>query len=172
MANCTVNAGYTFPCFGIGGVYQLFIGNYNGTAMTMGLTADGSIISFGGATVSFYTFNQEAQVGSFAEVPVVNKETGTTVWTQTVEMTIIGLSQANNNLMDIIARGRVRIIVLDNEGLYWLVGQKNPVYVSGGDAGPHKAHSDLYGYTLTFEGSEKFPAVQVSAAAAASVITT
>ena len=176
--SCPITYGYSVPCRSTGGISVVYIGQYNsGLTITKdssptGITSSAGIInSFGGATSSFYKFEAQIETASLVEAGEFSVENGTAFYTQTAEITLQGLSQALVEQISILGKGRWRIIVLDQTGQYWLMGETNPVYVSGSTPGLGKAYGDLNGAVITFEVKEPNPIRQVLPAAALSLIT-
>jgi len=171
MATCLLTSGYSLGCRdSIGGIQKVYIGVYNGTSLTYGYGTDNIIATFSGATVSFYTFDQEVETASFAQAGQFSTENGTSFYEQTVEMTLQKMDAALRNQILLLGQGKWRIIILDQRGNYWLIGKQNPVRVSAATPGVGKAYGDLNGSVMTFTGKEPEPAHQVSTAAALSII--
>jgi hypothetical protein len=174
--SCIISNGYTLPCKGIAGVQAVFIGEYNDGSLgyTYGATAGvdlNQIIAFTGATVSFYKFEQTIETGSLTETGNFNEQNGTAYYDQVVEITVHNVGQELIDQVNTLGRGRWRIIVLDVNGNYFLVGKINPVSVTAATGGLGKAYGDLNGYTLTFTGKEYDALVQVTTSAAITVIS-
>ena len=172
--SCLLTSGYALPCKGIAGIQAVYIGNWNNTlAYTYGtFSGIGNVITaFTGGTSSFYTFQQEIEQGSFIETGNYNPQNGTAYYDQVVEITVFNMTQTLNDQVNALGRGRSRILVLDQNGNYFLVGLVNPVNVSGVAAGAGKAFADLNGYTITFTGKEYSLATQVSPTAALTLIS-
>jgi hypothetical protein len=176
MANCPIAYGYTIPCKASGGIQSVWIGTYNsGLLYTVDSSAPGitssynTITGFSGSTSSFYKFEAQLETASVVEAGGFSNENGTAFYTQTVEITLHNMSQALVEQINILGKGRWRIIVLDQNGLYWLVGKQNPVNVSASTPGLGKAYGDLNGSVITFIGKEPEPIRQVSSAALASL---
>ena len=168
---CVLTTGYTLGCRdNIGGVQAVYIGEYNGDDLTYSLTASNVIDAFGGATVSFYTFEQEIETGSYTENGVFSTENGTSFYEQTLTISLHKLDAALRNQILVLGQGKWRIIVKDQRGLYHLIGYQNPVRVSASTPGVGKAYGDLNGAVITFLGKEPEPAHIVATAAALSVI--
>jgi len=176
---CLLSSGYTVPCKGIAGVQAVYIASYNDGAIgyTIG-TASGNlnqITAFTGVTASggslFYKFEQPIETGSLMETGNYNEQNGTAYYDQVVEITVHNVNQTINDVINNLGRGRWRIIVLDSNGNYFLVGKTNPVSVTALTGGLGKAYADLNGYTITFTGKEYDVLTQVTSAAAAAVIT-
>lgn len=173
MATCILSNGYTLPCKGIAGVQEVYIGTWNNGSLTYTIGTGsniGQITAFGGATVSFYGFQQSIETGGLTETGNFNEQNGTAYYDQVCEITVQNITQALNDQVNTLGRGRWRIIVLDQNGNYWLVGKVNPVSVTSVAGGLGKAYADLNGYTITFTGKEYDCLTQVTTQAALSVI--
>jgi hypothetical protein len=167
---CLLTSGYTLGCRdNIGGIQEVFIGEWNDT-MTYTLGVDSIIGTFSGATVSFYTFQQEIETASFTENGVFSIENGTSFYEDTLTITLHKLEAALRNKILILGQGKWRVIIKDQRGKYWLMGYQNPVRVSASTPGVGKSYGDLNGAVITFMGKEPVPAYEVSATAALSVI--
>lgn len=176
MATCVLTAGQSLPCRTVGGVSPagVFIGQWqcpSSGAMTIGLTANGSISSFSGATVSFYQFCQDLEIASLSETGVVSVENGTAYNEITLTFTVFNFGQAQQNLFTTLMNGRWRVIVLGNDGNYYFMGYSNPVSITDASGGINKALGDLNGITFTMTAKEPLGILQVSSSAATSVIT-
>ena len=126
--SCVLTDGYTLGCRdNIGGIQTVYIGEWNGDDLTYGFTTSNVIDSFSGATVSFYTFEQEIEVGSYTENGVFSTENLTAFYEQTLTITLHKLDAVLRNQILLLGQGKWRIIVKDQRGLYWLMGKQNPV---------------------------------------------
>lgn len=171
--SCLITEGYSIACKGIAGVQAVFIGEWNGNDIgyTIGTGATaGQITAFTGATVSFYEFQQTIETGSLTEAGNFNVQNGTAFYEQTVEITVHNTNATLLEQVNVLGRGRWRILVLDVNGNYFLVGKQNPVQVSAVAGGLGKAYGDLNGFTITFTGKEFDVLTQVTSTAALSVI--
>jgi hypothetical protein len=56
------------------------------------------------------------------------------------------------------------VIVLDNNGRYWLLGAANGLEASAGTAGTGTAFGDRSGYEMTLTGMEPEPMLNIAAA--------
>lgn len=169
---CLLSSGYTLGCRdNIGGIQEVYIGEYNADSMIFTLGVDSIIGTFSGATVSFYTFEQEIETGSYTENGVFSTENGTGFYEQTLTITLHKLEAALRNKILILGQGKWRIIIKDQRGKYWLMGYQNPVRVSASTPGLGKAYGDLNGAVITFMGKEPAIAYEVASVAALSVIT-
>lgn len=174
LTNCGITTGYTFPCrTNQGGVKAVYVGQFNDTSMTMTLGTGASasqISAFAGSTVSFYTVTQRQEQASLQSTFVPSSENGTTYWDQTVSITIEQVDAALTNWINVLGQGLWRIIVLDNNGVYWLVGARNGAYMTAGQGGPNKAYGDGNKNILTFVAKEAYQPYLVTTSAATSLI--
>jgi hypothetical protein len=171
---CAITYGYQNVCRDIGGIQYIYIGTFNsGLSYTLDASAPGltssfnTITGFTGSTSSFFKFDGIPQTSSLVQVPVGSTDNGTAFWTQTLEMTNVGLNQALSENISVLLKGRWRVLVLDQNGNWFLIGRLNGCYVTSGTGGLGKAFGDLNGMTLTFEANDPEPIRQVSSAAAA-----
>jgi hypothetical protein len=168
---CLLTTGYTLGCRdNIGGIQEVYIGEYNANSMTYVLGTNNIIGTFSGATVSFYTFEQEIETGSYTENGVFSTENGTAFYEQTLTITLHKLEASLRNQILLLGQGKWRVIIKDQRGKYWLMGYQNPVRVSAATPGLGKAYGDLNGAVITLMGKEPAVAYEVSSTAALSVI--
>ena len=174
--SCPITYGYSLPCKSTAGVQAVYISTYStGLTYTIDSSASGAtssygtITGFGGTVGTFYHFQLPNQVISFTQDGASSDENGTTFVTQTLELTLYSLTQPIVELINILARGNWRIILLDQNGNYWLMNKQNPVTVTTYTPGLGKAFGDLNGAVITFQGMEPYAANQVSSAAFAAL---
>jgi hypothetical protein len=168
---CVLTNGYTLGCRdNIGGVQEIYIGEYNGDSLGYSFGIDGVIGTFSGATVSFYSFEQEIETASYTENGVFSTENGTAFYEETLTITLHKLDASLRNKILLLGQGKWRIIVKDQRGVFHLMGKQNPVRVSASTPGVGKAYGDLNGAVITFMGKEPETAHIVSSVAALSVI--
>lgn len=169
---CLLTSGYSLGCRdSIGGVAEVYIGEYNGSALGMSLGVDQVIGTFSGATVSFYTFQQEIEASSYTENGQFSTENGTSFYEHTLTLNLHKLDASLRNKILVLGQGKWRIIIKDQRGVYHLMGFQNPVRVSASTPNVGKAYGDMNGAVVTFMGKEPAPAYIVSSTAALQVIT-
>jgi hypothetical protein len=168
---CVLTNGYTLGCRdNIGGVQEIYIGEYNGDSLGYTFGTDNIIGTFSGATVSFYSFEQEIETASYTENGVFSTENGTAFYEETLVLTLHKLDASLRNKILLLGQGKWRILIKDQRGVYHLMGKQNPVRVSASTPGVGKAYGDLNGAVITFMGKEPEPAHIVESVAALSVI--
>jgi hypothetical protein len=168
---CLLTSGYSVGCKTQAGVQKVFIGLWNDTSMTYTYGTNSIITAFGGSTQSFYTFQQTIETSSYTAPAEVSTENNAIQYNQTLTITIQGMNAALLNQIKTLGQGVWRIMILDKNGSYFLMGKSGPVQVSAIEAGLGKVGTDLLGATLTFTAKEDQPLYEVQASAAATLIT-
>lgn len=169
--NCLITSGYSLGCRNQAGVQKVFIGSWNGPLLTYTYADDGYTIgTFSGATTSFYGFSQTIETASYTYAAEYNNENNAVQYTQTLEITLPQLTAELINQTKLLNQGVWRIIILDRQGNYWLMGKTGPVQSSASDGGLGKAGTDLHGVKITFTSKEDQLLTAVSASAATQLI--
>ncbi len=166
--SCIINAGYSLGCRAQAGVSKVFIGSWTNMSFTYNI--DGSIGTFSGTTASFYTFEQTVETANFTSAAEVNNENNAIQYAQSLEITLTGMTPTLVNQIKTLGQGVWRVMILDKQGAYWLMGSTGPVQVSAIASGLGKAGTDLNGAMLTFTSKETTPLTAVDTAAALSLI--
>ena len=170
--SCLITSGFPLQCrSNTGGVQNVYIGAFTNMTPILGTTSNvGQITGFTGTTASFYTFNQPLETADFTQAGAFSVENGTSMYTQTVNITLQKLDATASTLINTLGQGVWHIIILDQNGNYWYIGNKNGARVTAATPGVGKAMGDLNGAVITFEGKEQVTAYQITAAAALALI--
>ncbi len=172
--SCNTLTSFTLGCRdNSGGIQEVYIGKYEkNQTYVLGTSSNiDQITSFTGTTASFFTFEQTLEAAEFTDVPSANIENHTSMFTQTLTIILPKMTAELNKLVRILNQGKWRAIYLDKNGNYFYLGDKGGLTLTGGAGGAGKTMDSLNGYTLTFEGKEQSSALQVTTAAALSLIT-
>jgi len=168
--SCLLTNGYSIGCKTQAGVQKVFIGTWNDTSLTYTFGTNSIITAFGGATTSFYTFQQPIETSSFTAPAEINTENNAIQYNQTLTINVQGMNAALLNQIKTLGQGVFRIMVLDKNGSYFLMGKSGPVQVSAIESGLGKVGTDLHGATITFTSKEDQPLYEVQASAALTLI--
>ena len=160
---CDLTLGRKEPCKdSVGGIKNVYFVDF-GKLGTVTIAADeitnmtGTTI--GGSANSLTAFKYEVKGGSSLEQTVTaSRETGTTFYEQTLNLTLKKLTKEDNKELKLLAYGRPHVAIEDYNGNVFMMGLENGADVSGGTIVTGTAMGDLSGYTLTFSGQEKVPA--------------
>lgn len=135
----------------------------NGTVTAIGMSG----------SVNFNTYEFTKDGGSYNSELAVDETAGSSIWNQTVTITIPRREVAKRNSIALLAEGQrnLKIIVKDSNGLYWYFGAENSMVlttVAGGSGENRAAGSN---YVLTFIGVEVEDAFEVDSAIISALIS-
>tara|TARA_R110002167_G_scaffold287240_1_gene492122 strand:+ start:3463 stop:3975 length:513 start_codon:yes stop_codon:yes gene_type:complete len=167
---CIIDAGTTLGCFEAGGIRRILIGTYDGTAIFDDSAVPGLIDAIT-TTSQFYIFEQEIESASLSQTVSVNRQGGTIKFSQSVAMILQGLTIETRNAFQMLSTAPLHIIVQDNNGRYWLVGEKNGARVDSADFNSGLALDDNAGASMSMLGVEAVSAKEVEASAAEGLLT-
>jgi hypothetical protein len=157
--SCIITDGYDLGCFGTGGVKDIYIANYSSSA-TYTLDANDIIVSASNGS-TFYQFEQDIETAVFNESINPSRENGTVFYESTVGIKLFNNDATVRNLVKALAKAPLSVIILDNNGAYWFMGQDTAVRAVEGERGFGQAYGDMNGVTLSFsyKSSEPIPSI-------------
>lgn len=161
MSTCLFTAGYSLGCKdNTGGIQKFYIANFSAvTSYTYDSTGQ---ITGGTAVPTWYTFEQRNEVGEFNQEGAHSVENGTNFWNQTSVLTLYKNQASIRNLLYTMAQTQLQIIVLDQNGNYFMVGEQNGADMTASSASAGKAFGDLNGSKITLLAKEPSPARQLT----------
>jgi hypothetical protein len=169
---CNLTSGYSLGCRdSLGGIQKVFIATWDADT-TYGFTGSCNVIDTFTPPSLFYTFEQELETASFIQTGQYSTENGTSFYEQVLEITIQKLDACNREQIKVLGQGVWRVIILDQRGLYWLMGKQNPVRVTAATPQLGKAFADLNGAVITFTGKEPEPAHNLSSSVIQTLLQT
>ena len=163
---CDLTTGFSVGCNdSIGGVAEFWIANMPSDFST---TSDASeeVTALGGTGLGYYKYECTSAQGASSVMndnPTVNDANGTSFFDQTATYILNKMETAKRNEVKMIARAKMSIIIKDNNGTYWLMGETNGVRLVSGDNGTGTALGDRNGYSLSFQAQEPEPMKKVTA---------
>ena len=99
----------------------------------------------------FQKYAIESHTGEAKSAKATNKENGTSSVKQTVTFPINGMSASIRNEIELLAKNRLLIVIVDNNGIGWLYGKDFGMRLMTANSGTGKALTDRNGYDFTFE---------------------
>src|SRR5690606_31827059 len=90
----------------------------------------------------------------FTQAVVYDKNTGTTVNTQSLTLALKKLEKETSLQVDLMAKGRPIVVVEDYNGNMQNAGLTDGLDLTGSDINSGGAKTDFNGYNLTFTGME------------------
>ena len=168
---CDISAGRLEPCKdSVGGLDAVYFVNYDDlptTAIT--LSADDEITAVTGDPRA-YKYELKG-TSSLEQTINSSRENGTTFFDQVLSLMLKKQDLATHKQVKLLAYGRPKVIVKDNNGNFWLVGYEHGADVNGGSIVTGAAFGDMSGYNLTFQAQEKTPAYFLDATTEAELVT-
>jgi hypothetical protein len=164
--SCSLTTGYALGCRdAVGGIKTIYVQALNATG-SVNTNGSGLVTGFTPASVSgsWFEYDLTKATSSMTETLNASTENGTLFYTPEVTFTINKLQTSVRNELRLLARNRLLVIVLDNNGRYWLLGAANGLEASAGTAGTGTAFGDRSGYEMTLTGMEPDPMLNIAAA--------
>lgn len=163
---CLLTTGFTKDCRdAVGGIKNMWVfsKNIGASYVVSGSPAKiTQIVGLGDLSVEVFEYQLRREASSFTETINNSYENSTLFYSQELAFSLAKLSSDKRNELALLAKNNVSIIILDNNGAYWLLG-KNFGLQLGGTAMSGTAFADKNGYDLTFTGNESEPAQEVHA---------
>lgn len=148
----------------IGGIAKIWIANYDDvTAITIGSsgTSVGQISAItmaatgtGSETAKFHLYRMRKGTASMTTTMTADVPNGVTYFGTDVVFQFNRMSTTNRIELEALAHSELRLIVLDNNGIYWMVGKDNPAIASASDGTTGAAMGDANRFALTLHTDE------------------
>lgn len=149
---CDITQGRLEPCKNsLGGLKNAYFINYVANAFTV---SGGEVTAIDGAVTEVFQYALRADENNLEEAAVSDKNTGTTVVTQTTTLALKKLDKDSSNEVKLMAQGRPYIILQDRNDNYMLVGASEGNDITGSSVTTGGARADFNGYNLTFTAEE------------------
>lgn len=164
MASCALTQDYLFGCdVGSGGLKEAyFIELENILTVTQSSGVVTAITKVAGKIFRKYQLVQDTATAE--ETITGNVQNGTLYYAQKVTVVINKQQVAVRNEILLLAKNRLAIVTVDNNGDMRLYGWDQGARLNEGSAATGTAWGDRNGYTLTFSGNQRdlAPFVQTS----------
>jgi hypothetical protein len=126
-----------------------------GNATAIGLQ---DIIKYVSGVGALYKFELKANENTYIENVLSERSNGTTVFQQSLNIKLKKQDATTHKYLKLLAYGKVRVVVENNNNQFFLMGLKFGAEVSGGTITSGGALQDHNGYTLTLTSEELKPA--------------
>ena len=159
---CTLTTGFDLGCRdSVGGIKKLYVTAIENVETITSSTGTISAIDMAQGT-KFFVYNVEKESAEWTETTTVSVENGTKFSEQVLTVPVTKMTAAKRNELKLLSQNRVAVIVLDRNGVYWLLGENNGMDLLTKEAKTGKAMGDMNGWTLTFNGKEESEAQTVA----------
>ena len=110
------------------------------------------------AAITFYTYDMTRGSGSLNQTITSDLAAGTVFFDQVCSVTFNKASASDITEISNLVKGRMAVLVEDNNGNWFVMGHQNGVEVSGGTAQTGTAAGDQNGFTIEFSAQDVAPA--------------
>lgn len=150
--SCNLTSGRTEPCkYAIGGIKKAIFIDYVENAFTV-VAGEGTAINV--AVTEVFEYDLRADNNTFVESIVSDKNTGTTINTQTSEIRLKKQTAASAKEVKLMAHGTPLIVLVGYDGSYKVMGISEGCDLTGSNIQSGGVKNDFNGYDLTFTATE------------------
>jgi hypothetical protein len=146
---CNLTDGYVLGCSSIGGIEQVYIGEYvEGVSVTF--DACGIITGITTTGLTTYQFQQDIEHAGLSQTGNFSRENGTVFYDSNLSIKLIGLDcNVRNNLVE-LGRAPLFAVVKSNAGDWYALGLIDTAgRANASEAGTGTALADMNGLSLT-----------------------
>ena len=139
----------------LGGIKRIYVSDW-----TDGFWDDEASGEVADATAAetFYTYDMTRGSGSLNQTITSDLAAGTVYFDQVCSVTFNKVAAADIAEISNLVKGRMAVLVQDNNDNWFVMGHKNGVEVTGGTAQTGTAAGDQNGFTIEFSAQEVAPA--------------
>jgi hypothetical protein len=160
--SCNLTAGIALGCRdNVGGLKTMWITDF--TNITNITSTTGETITSISGSGTFYEFQLIRTSSQHTETVNASLENGTVFYQGETVTYFVKLEQAKRNILKTLAQSqRLAIVIEDNNGQYFYLGQTYGCFISAGTSVTGKALGDQNGYNMTFQYLEPNPMNQLA----------
>lgn len=169
---CILNEGWSLGCRdNTGGVQRILIKSFvPGVTYTYDVNGKITASSQVSPPETFYEFEQTSEAAEFLQEGQHSVENGTNFYNQTVNLVFHKYQAATRDLVYVLAQKEVIVLVQDQNGAWFIVGEQNGANLTASTANVGKAYGDMNGSTVTLLAKEPSPSREVDAAYISSIV--
>lgn len=161
---CILNNGWDLACRdNTGGVQRILIKSFD-KAQTYTYDLTGAILTSVITPETFYEFEQTSEVAEFTQEGQHSIENGTNFWNQNVNLVFHKYQSSLRDLLYVLAQKELTVLVQDQNGTWFLIGEQNGMNLISSSANVGKAYGDMNGVLVGLQGKEPTPARVATAA--------
>lgn len=171
--NCTILSGIALDCRdNVGGIEAIYIQNVGtslaiagspstGSVAVTTVTVDGSPLAADLASMSEYELVK--QTGALTETGTFSDENGTVFFTSVATAVFNKMdSDKLGELYNLAISGKLCVIVKDNNGRWWIVGNERGAVATSSTEETGTAYGDRNGITIEFTGIDNSPMLELT----------
>lgn len=167
--NNSLTAGIALDCYNqVGGIEVAYVASFSSSLATI-TEANGvvSALSLDGVAITdlstgMQKFECEKQTGTLTETGTFSAEAGTAFYTSVASTVFNKLDSSKQEVLSELGKTRLAVIVKDNNGQFFMVGNEYGATVSNSTGTTGTAWSDKNSLTIEFTGIALEPMYEVS----------
>jgi hypothetical protein len=166
---CLLTQGFTLDCKDqTGGIKSIYLVEFNSSDTVTKSSGEISAHTLTGGRAYFkYELEKETATSTWRTIP--STENGTTYYEADLTVRLHKLSTAKRNEIKLLSQARLRCIVLDTDGNYWLYGADYGIQLQQSEIQFGQAFADFKGAVLNFLHKETDLPAKVQSSVVASL---
>ena len=153
---CAITGGMTLDCRdSIGGISTVYIVEKANVSSITASSGTITAISMAGSS-KFWTFNFQDETGTFTDEIMTSDANGTVFSEQNLTFPVFKMGAAKRNLIKLLAQNKMCIMVTDNNGTTFLMGETIGATLQSTKGESGKTRADMNGYNMVFKAREPY----------------
>lgn len=152
--SCLLTTAIAWDCKTEGaGVKAIYLVEYNSADTVTKASGEITAHSLSGGRV-YFKWELEKETATFTPKIMASQQNGTVAYEADIVVKLHGITTAKRNELKLLAKTRSRVIVRDNEDVYWLCGGDTGCDLVSADSEFGTAYGDFKGTTVTLKHRE------------------
>lgn len=169
---CLLTQGFTLDCKDqTGGIKSIYLVDFNSTdtvTKSSGEISAHSLVN----TRAYFKYELEKETATSVWRTIPSTENGTTYYEADLTVRLHKLSTAKRNELKLLSTGRLRCIVLDTDGTYWMYGADYGIQLQPSEVQFGQSFADFKGLVLNFLHKETDLPLKVQSSVVSSLALT
>lgn len=153
----------------VGGIKKVYIANFDDMVSVTPVVSDDltdtgmitAISMAGSPAAGFYRYEFTKDSSSYTQTFSQDIASETGGWVQSLNLIFAKNEASKRNAVKMLGQNSTLIIVEDKNNKFWLLGEENGCELTAAEAGSGVLQTDRNGYSVTFEGRERFAAREI-----------
>lgn len=158
--SCVLTTGFALDCKdGVGGIKNIWI-IQSSKKGTFTKDVSGSVTAWTPTANSLFKYELRKASSSFETDIMTSQQNGTTFYETKLAIQLNKMEAYKRNELKLLAQQLLIIIVLDKNGVYWVLGDSNGMDMTTGKGNSGTAMGDFNGWNIEFTAQEEdMPAI-------------
>lgn len=162
--SCLLTQGFAWPCKTESpGVKSIWLVEYNADDTITVASGEVTAHSLDGGR-AYFKYELDIEQAMLESNVLVSRENNSVAYESILTFFMPGMTTAQRNELKLMAKARLRALVLDNEGNYWMMGKDFGASLTEAPGGTGQALTDKKGRTVKIQHKESDDILIVQAA--------